>query len=151
MLKDELIDIRNEPRYVGTRRGEDFVLLLLKEIIPEIEEGRVQIALIVREEGIKTYVVARSSDPFISAAKSIIGPQGSRIAEIKKQIPERFEIIEFKMDKEDLLIEIFKKNLISLSFKDEVAYIEAIAVGTKSFPLLEIKVFNHFFPNITVE
>lgn len=83
----------DEIRMKATRRGITYIEELIKDEVPEVKEGIVLIKHIQRKEGIKTYIVVQSTNDFLDPIKSLIGIQGSRINEIKRNLPERLEII----------------------------------------------------------
>ena len=139
-------------RCTGSRKGEIFVRLLLKEFIPEIQEGAIEISSVTRLEGIKCYIIVRSINKFINAAKAIIGSKGSRINDFKNHLPERIEIVEYSDSYIDFLRKIFKDKIYDLDIisEDKISF-KIDKIGTNSFPFLEIDVFKKHFPEIKLE
>lgn len=92
-----------------TRTNEEFVLGLLKEEIPEINEGLIEIHAIKRVPGFKTKVCVSSHQIGLEPCGTIIGPQGSRIAGVRREL--NYELVEAVFYSDD-----FETFLINLCY-----------------------------------
>ncbi|OGC15991.1 transcription termination/antitermination protein NusA [candidate division WOR-1 bacterium RIFOXYC2_FULL_37_10] len=87
------------PVIVVSRAHPDIVKKLFEEEIPEIKQGIIEIKAIVREAGRRTKIAIYSNDKNVGAVGTCIGPMGSRIQNITKELDtERVDIIEWSGD-----------------------------------------------------
>ena len=137
MIPKEIIRNKNEIRISATRKGTLFIEKLIKDLIPEINEGIVEIKHIARIDGAKTYLIVNSQESdFISPSRSIIGVGGNRIMEIKKYLPELIEVIDYSSDPQIFIKSLFKKNLINMSYNQHKKTISLLIkeINSKNFP-----------------
>lgn len=81
---------------VVSRSHQGFVRRLFENEVPEIKSGIITIKKIVREPGFRTKIAVISNDPQVDAVGSCIGPKGSRINVIVRELNgERIDVIEF--------------------------------------------------------
>jgi len=84
------------PMIVVSRTHPDFIRRLFEIEIPEIKQGIIEIKDIAREAGRRTKVAVTSHDPDVGAVGTCIGPMGSRIQNITREVKnERIDVIEW--------------------------------------------------------
>jgi N utilization substance protein A len=84
------------PVIVISRAHPDFVRRLFEQEISEIEEGVLEIKGIAREPGRRTKIAIVSNDPNVGAVGTCVGPMGSRIQNVTREMgTERVDIIEW--------------------------------------------------------
>jgi len=96
LLIQEVKKAPKGPMVVVSRTHPDFVRKLFENEIPEIKQGIIEIKAISREAGRRTKVAVMSHDPDVGAVGTCIGPMGSRIQNITKEVKsERIDVIEW--------------------------------------------------------
>ena len=91
-----------------SRKDPNFVKKLFEREIREIEEGIVKIVSIARIPGERTKVAVSSTDPNIDPKGSCIGPRGSRIKPIIRELNrEKIDVVRLESDIEKYLKEAF--------------------------------------------
>ena len=104
LLKEVLLEPRNENQLILDRASEDFVHKLFELEIPEVYERLVEIRKMSRIPGYKTKVVVSSNDPNIDPVGTCVGVGGTRIKPILKELGgEKIDIISWADSKEDLI------------------------------------------------
>ena len=92
------------PMVVISRTHPDFIRKLFEMEIPEFSQGILEIKAIAREAGRRTKVAVISNDPDVGAVGTCIGPMGSRIQTITREVKsERIDVIEWS-EKPDVFI-----------------------------------------------
>lgn len=92
-----------------TQSGTEFIVALLKRIVPEFEEGSVNIDRIVRITGKRTKMLVSSDDEKIDPVGVFVGYRGDRINTILSLLNgEKIDIIEDAEDEHKLLIDSLK-------------------------------------------
>ena len=92
-----------------TQSSEEYIEAILKRIIPEIEEGTIEITKIARIPGKRTKVVVKSNDEDLDPIGVLVGEQGDRINIILSLLDgEKIDYIEDSEDLEELLISSLK-------------------------------------------
>lgn len=82
-----------------SRNNYGFVKRLFEHEIPEVANGTIVIACVVREPGIRTKVALYSTNDRIDAIGSCIGERGSRIAGILKELKnEKVDLVLYSSD-----------------------------------------------------
>ena len=82
-----------------SRNNYGFVKRLFEHEIPEVANGTIVIACVVREPGIRTKVALYSTNDRIDAIGSCIGERGSRIAGILKELKnEKVDLVLYNSD-----------------------------------------------------
>jgi N utilization substance protein A len=67
--------------------------------VPEIADGRVEIAALAREAGHRTKIAVRTSVPGLNAKGSCIGPMGQRVRAVMAELHgEKIDIVDFSED-----------------------------------------------------
>ena len=96
LLIQEVKKTPKGPMVVVSRTHPDFVKKLFEAEIPEIKQGIIEIKAISREAGRRTKVAVISNDSDVGAVGTCIGPMGSRIQNITKEVKnERIDVIEW--------------------------------------------------------
>jgi N utilization substance protein A len=77
-----------------SRSSPGFVRRMFETEVPEIKSGVVQIKKVVREAGNRSKIAVYSDDPDVDAVGACIGPKGTRIGAIVKELNgERIDVI----------------------------------------------------------
>ncbi len=113
LLKEVLLEPRNDNQLILDRTSEDFLQKLLELEIPEIYEKLVEIKKIVRVPGYKSKVIVFSHDQNIDPVGTCVGVGGSRIKPILKELgSEKIDVISFSETLEDLVKDALKPALV---------------------------------------
>ncbi len=106
-IKAYAINIRtnaNGTVVVLSRTNPEFVKKLFEAEIPEIFNGVIKIRKIVREPGIRTKVELETADPKLDPVSCCIGPKGTRIDSIRRELHgEQIDIVIFSEDLEKMI------------------------------------------------
>ncbi|MFH1609373.1 MAG: NusA N-terminal domain-containing protein, partial [Candidatus Bipolaricaulota bacterium] len=77
---------QGDPRIYVSRAHPDFVAKLLALEVPELEQGMLEVVKVARVAGVKSKVLVRGVDPRIDPVGSCIGPGGSRIRAVSREL-----------------------------------------------------------------
>lgn len=146
LILEFIEDARGNSRVVLSRTHPDFIKALIKQEIPEVENGLVIIDKIVREPGFRSKIlVSAAEDENIDPIGAILGRRNMRIINILRQISpsmqEKIDIIENQPENLDLMvmdslepaeidkveIDISNRRAIVKCYKEEAA----LAVGRR--------------------
>ncbi|MBD3831235.1 MAG: transcription termination factor NusA, partial [Arcobacter sp.] len=112
LIKVHVKDIQKStkgPKILVSRITPELVKELLKTIVPEIEEGVVEIKKIYREPGTRTKVAVLSNNKNVDPVGSCIGSNSLRIQELIEELKgEKVDIIEYSENPE-----VFIKNALA--------------------------------------
>jgi N utilization substance protein A len=87
------------PKIILSRTDSKFLERLMFYEIPEIKDGLISVAKIVREPGVRAKVAVQTLDPKIDPIGACVGYRGSRIQSIVKELSgERIDIIQWSKD-----------------------------------------------------
>ena len=87
-----------------TQSNEDFIVAILKKIVPEFAEGVVKIEKIARVPGKRTKIVVSSSDEQVDPVGVMVGHRGDRINTVLSLLDgEKIDYVEYTEDQEQLL------------------------------------------------
>ncbi len=93
---------------VLSRSSNEFLIALMKEGVPEIEDKMIEIKHVARDPGSRAKVVVWSPDYNVDPVGACIGPRGSRIQPIVKELKgEKIDIILWHRD-----FDVFIKNVL---------------------------------------
>lgn len=82
-----------------SRTSPALVRKLFESVVPEIQQGIVQIKSIAREAGQRTKIAITSTEPTVDALGACVGPRGARVNEIVKSLGgEKIDIIIWSED-----------------------------------------------------
>lgn len=120
-----------------TQSWPEFIEALLKRIVPEFEEGKVQIDKIVRITGKRTKMIVSSDDEKIDPVGVFVGHRGDRINTILSLLNgEKMDFIEDTGDEYRLVMDALKPaKITSVKVEDGTAKVElpedqkALAIG----------------------
>lgn len=101
-VKVVIIDVKRTPKgpmILISRSHPDVIRRLFEAEIPEILQGILEIKSVAREAGRRTKVAVYSNDKNIGAVGTCVGPMGSRIQNVTRELgSERVDIIEWSQD-----------------------------------------------------
>ena len=132
-----------------------FLKRLLETEIPEINDGTVILYSVAREAGVRSKIAVYSDVPNVVAVGCVIGPNGSRINRVLKQIAnEKIDVIEYSKDPIAFIknalspakdVEVFitnskKKEAIAIVNKDNLS----LAIGKKGINVKLASRITHF-------
>ncbi len=90
---------QGDPRVYVSRAHPDFVAKLLALEVPELEQGMLEVVKVARVAGVKSKVLVRGVDPRIDPVGSCIGPGGSRIRAVSRELSgEKVDIVRWNED-----------------------------------------------------
>ncbi len=90
---------QGDPRIYVSRAHPDFVARLLALEVPELEGGMIEVVKVARLAGVKSKVLVRGVDPRIDPVGSCIGPGGSRIRAVSRELSgEKVDIVRWNED-----------------------------------------------------
>lgn len=90
---------QGDPRIYVSRAHPDFVAKLLALEVPELEGGMIEVVKVARLAGVKSKVLVRGVDPRIDPVGSCIGPGGSRIRAVSRELSgEKIDIVRWNED-----------------------------------------------------
>jgi len=117
----DVSDRMNPPSLVISRSSDNFLLALLKQNIPEIQNGMVKVRGIAREAGRRTKVFVESTVPNIDAVGACIGPESSRTRAVMAELRgEKLDILPYFRNKAKQVIEAMKPaTLIGLACPED--------------------------------
>ena len=112
LIKVHVVDIQKStkgPKILVSRTTNELVIHLLKSVVPEIDDGVVEIVKIYREPGIRTKIAVKSNSKQVDAVGACVGENSSRILELYNELNnEKIDIIQYSED-----IEVFIKNSLA--------------------------------------
>lgn len=102
-LKVLIKEIEREGRgsqLILSRSSEDFIKLLFRQEVPEMETGAVEIKNIAREAGRRTKIAVYSALPGVDPVGTFVGGRGTRVQAVMNEIgdQEKIDIIPFDED-----------------------------------------------------
>lgn len=108
-IKCLLIEVRNvrkAPMLRFSRTHHDLLRELMKNEIPEVREGNIEIVSIARDPGHRAKVAVRSKLPELDPVGSCIGSRGIRITAISHEVnDEKIDLVLFKEDPFEFIAE----------------------------------------------
>jgi len=143
-IRGYLLEVRKtskEPPVILSRTHPDFIKVLFKEEIPEINEGIVEVKSIARYPGECTKIAVASKNEKIDPVGTCIGVKGSRIRTILKELGgERVDVIRWNEDPaffitnalapakcEEIRVDSAKKEALVILLDDQLS----LAIGKK--------------------
>ncbi len=104
LLKEVLLQPRNEHQLVLDRVSPEFLQKLFELEVPEIFEGLVEIKKIARKAGYKSKIIVVSKDSNIDPVGTCVGVAGARIKPILKELgTEKIDVIAYTDSLEQLV------------------------------------------------
>lgn len=104
LLKEVLLQPRNESQLVLDRASSNFLLKLFELEVPEVFEKLVEIKKVARAPGYKSKILVFSHDKNIDPVGACVGVGGARIRPILKELGgERIDVISWGDSREDVV------------------------------------------------
>ncbi len=111
--------IKDEHRYIASRRSDEFLKGLLTDEVRAIADGDIEIVSLVRNPGFNAKVIVKGitrDDP----VRLVVGAKGSHIKAVQSIIgSERIDIIEYNSNIAELLLKVIHPVAISRIMLDE--------------------------------
>ncbi len=102
-----IVDVKSDPsgpQVILSRKDEKYLVALMRQEIPEINDDLVTISKVAREAGHRSKVVVMSADSRLDPVGACVGGRGSRIQGVMKHLAgEKIDIIEHTNDIETLV------------------------------------------------
>ena len=109
LLKEVLLQARNESQLVLDRVSSDFLLKLFELEVPEVFEKLVEVKRIARAPGYKSKILVYSHDKNIDPVGACVGVGGARIKPILKELGgERIDVVSWGDSREDIIKDALK-------------------------------------------
>jgi N utilization substance protein A len=87
------------PQITLSRSHPVLVKRLFALAVPEVEQGKVEIASIAREAGHRTKIAVRPTEEGLNAKGACIGPMGRRVRAVMAELgPEKIDIVDYSED-----------------------------------------------------
>lgn len=113
--------------WLGTRNSKEFVIELLKEEVPQINDGDIEIIACSRIPGFKTKILVKSQK--YEAARTCIGWKGINIKNVQKSIlGESIDIIQYDINPINILIKSLEPALLTHIVMNEDLKLIEVAV-----------------------
>ena len=109
------------PKIIISRTHPNFVKKVFESEIPEISEGIIEVKSVSREAGSRSKVAVKSNKDNIDAVGSCIGPQGTRLNAIIKELGgEKIDLIEYSDDPAKFVASaLAPANVLKVEFNSE--------------------------------
>jgi N utilization substance protein A len=92
------------PQISLSRTHPNLVRALFKLEVPEIADGAVEIAAMIREAGHRTKIAVRSTVPGVNAKGACIGPMGARVRAVMNELGgEKIDIVDYSDDPREFI------------------------------------------------
>lgn len=106
VLLTEVRNVRKAPMLVFSRTHADLLRELMKNEIPEVREGNIEIVAIARDPGYRSKVAVRSRLPELDPVGSCIGTRGIRITAISHDVfDEKIDLVQWREDPFEFIAE----------------------------------------------
>lgn len=106
-LRCYVVSVKRGPKgpQIGlSRTHPNLVKSLFKLEVPEIADGTVEIAAMIREAGHRTKIAVRSRVPGVNAKGACIGPMGARVRAVMNELGgEKIDIVDFSDDPREFI------------------------------------------------
>ncbi|MGH8019192.1 MAG: transcription termination factor NusA [Opitutaceae bacterium] len=97
------------PELILSRSSPRFVRRLFELEVTEISDGTVKIEAFAREPGYRTKIAVSSTDKKVDPVGACVGARGARVKSIVRELGgEKIDIMEYKSDPRELLLESLK-------------------------------------------
>lgn len=117
-----------DPRLMVSRAHPGFVESLLAIEVPELERGLLKIEAIAREPGVRTKVAIRSLSPDIDPVGTCVGPGGTRIKGIVRELHgEKVDVVRWSEDLNQLIENsLAPSTVIRINLNKEEQYAQVV-------------------------
>lgn len=112
------------PQLIVSRGSKEFIELLFRAEVPEMENNAVEIKAVAREAGIRSKIAVASNVQGVDPVGTFVGGHGTRINAVRDEIgsQEMIDIVVWDDDKETLIANAMKPaNVTSVKIKGEKA------------------------------
>ncbi len=91
---------KNTSAVAVSRTCGELVEQLFKEVVPEIQEGKVEIKASARDAGLRTKIAIHSNDPHVDPVGACVGTKGCRVNQVVEELggEEKVDIIVWSED-----------------------------------------------------
>ncbi|USN56877.1 MAG: transcription termination factor NusA [Candidatus Peribacteria bacterium] len=109
-----------------TQSSSDYIEAILLKLVPELEEGTVEIVKIARIPGKRTKILVKSNDENVDPIGVMVGYGGDRINTVLSLLDgEKIDYIEDKNDRERLVSDVLKPAKVNhVTFDDDKVIVE---------------------------
>ena len=141
-IKVFLRDVETSPRgpqLILSRANAEFIALLFKQEVPEMENDAVEIKTIEREAGGRTKLAVASTVPGVDPVGTFVGGHGTRVQAVMNEVgDEKIDIIQYSEDPTEFIANALsptKIGKIELNKKDKLAVVNvpddqlSVAIG----------------------
>lgn len=117
-----------DPRLMVSRAHPGFVESLLAIEVPELDRGLLKIEAIAREPGVRTKVAIRSLSPDIDPVGTCVGPGGTRIKGIVRELHgEKVDVVRWSEDLNQLIENsLAPSTVIRINLNKEEQYAQVV-------------------------
>ncbi len=85
-----------DPQIILSRSAPELVIKLFEQVVPEIDEGIVQILRVARQPGVRTKVAVYSSQSDVDPVGACVGMKGQRVQNVVQELRgEKIDIVPF--------------------------------------------------------
>jgi transcription termination/antitermination protein NusA len=115
---------------MNTPQDDEEIRRLLREHVPEIASGAVEIVGIAREKGQRVMIAVHSATGSICPVGSCVGPRGERIETVTKYLSgDKIDVVRWAASEQ-----VFIRNLLAPSRVDQIAFDPTAHRATLSVP-----------------
>ena len=106
VLLKEIERTDRDPQLILSRGSTEFLHLLFKKEVPEMENNAVEIKKIVREPGVRAKIAVTSNVPNVDPVGTLVGGHGARVKSVNNEIgdQEKIDIIVWDEDDREYII-----------------------------------------------
>ncbi len=96
-------------RIIGSRTHPDFLVRLIENEVPELQDGTVEIKAIAREPGKRSKIAVASSNPQCDPVGACLGTRGMRIRNVVRELKdEKIDVVEWRPEKDRFIVNALK-------------------------------------------
>ena len=111
------------PQLVLSRTAPEFIIKLFELVVPEIEEGLLEIKSASRDQGVRAKIAVKSNDRRIDPIGTCVGMRGSRVQAVTAELAgERVDIVLWSDDPAQFVINALAPAEVSSIMVDEEAH-----------------------------
>lgn len=126
----------SKPHVLASRSHPDFIKRLFEQEVPEIYDGIVEIKSISREAGERTKIAVHSDDKNIDSVGSCVGPSGTRVGEILKELNnEKIDIVPWSSEIDKFIISALAPAKVTTIDIDEENKVATVIVSEDQLSL----------------
>ncbi len=119
------------PQLIVSRGNKEFIELLFRAEVPEMESGAVEIKALAREAGVRSKIAVWSNVQGIDPVGTFVGGHGSRVNAVMSEIgeQEKIDIIVYSEDTNDFIVNALSPTRVSKVDIDEKAKRAVVSVA----------------------